>query len=305
MNYPGRYEDSIKPDKLHVLSLSVLIDRLEHTRGGVAANIAYNLSLLGESPSLLTSVGPDGLDYLQSLTHRGIDTSYVHQSPLPTSTFTVLTDANDCQVGGFYPGAMSDHQPLSLKPWQHTDAIVVVSPFDPDCMDRIVQESAKYKLRLVYDIGQQVSNVNKKDLLTGIRSAELIIVNDYELSVLAERSGLSVNQIKKQVPLVVTTLGSAGSLIEGNKVNKPISIKAVQAKSVVDPTGAGDAYRAGFLYGYRRGWSSRTCGQLGSLLGSYAVQFPGTQKHVFQLQDIIKQYRQRFKEDPWQKQITG
>lgn len=304
MNYPGRYEDQIRPDKLHVLSLSVLIERLEHSRGGVAANIAYNLSLLGESPILLTSVGPDGLDYLQSLSQLGIDTSFVHHSSLPTSTFTVLTDANDCQVGGFYPGAMSDHHQLSLRAWHDTGALVVVSPFDPDCMRRIVQESAKHKLHLVYDIGQQVSNVEPADLTAGIKAAEIIIVNDYELSALSERSGMTPAEIKKQVPVLVTTLGASGSLIEGNMVHKALSIQAVKVDRVVDPTGAGDAYRAGFLYGRRRNWPLRSCGQLGSLLGSYAVQFSGTQKHSFNMQAIMEQYQAYFKEDPWQQKTT-
>lgn len=290
MNFGGKYRDLIAPDKLHVLSVSILVDKLTHSRGGVAANIAYNLSLLHDTSILLASIGSDGQEYLQTLTDRGIDTSYMHMSSLPTSTFTVLTDTEDNQVGGFYPGAMSDSNSLSLSRWEKSDAIVVVSAYDPATMKRIVKEAGTHKLRLVYDIGQQVSNVPETDLREGIDTADVIIVNDYELGVLAKRTGIPETEIRKKVPLIVTTLGSKGSVIDGADYKKQIAVTAVPDCTVVDPTGAGDAFRSGFLYGYRRGWDTVRCVELGSVIASYAIGVPGTQEHTFTLDQVKERY---------------
>lgn len=294
MNFTGRYEDKIQPDKLHVLSLSILIDNLEHTRGGVAANIAYSLALLGDHSSLLTSIGPDGTDYLDYLGSLDIDTTHVHKSQLPTSTFTVITDANDCQVGGFYPGAMADSDSLTLSPWHNTNSFIVVSPYDPTTMARVVQEAQVQHLPLIYDIGQQVSNVPVEDLLAGVKAAKVLILNDYELGVLATRTNQTEDSIKSQVPIVITTLGEQGSRIEWNSLKTPISIPAVTGLKVVDPTGAGDAYRAGFLYGYRRGWDLKLCGQLATVTASFALEHHGTQVHSYTKDQLAKRYQTTF-----------
>lgn len=286
MNFSGRYEDIIQPDKLHVLSIAPLVDSLQHTRGGVAANIAYNLALLKDCPTLLASVGEDGQAYMQDLLEMGVDTSHLHYSPLPTSSFTVMTDANDCQVGGFYPGAMSDSDTLSLAPWYGTNSLFVLSPYDPKSMSRLVKEAYEHHLPLVYDIGQQVTIVPPEELLLGIKSSELLILNDYELGILAKRTMLSEAKIKSLVPLIITTLGERGSIIEGGSLSSPLKIPAVKTNDVVDPTGAGDAYRGGFLYGYSRGWSLITCAQIGSVAASFAIAKRGTQEHHFTLADI-------------------
>lgn len=290
MSFSGKYEDMIQPDKLHIFCVSPLIEQLKHTRGGVAANIAYSLSLLGNNPILLASIGKDGGDYLQDLTNMGIDTTHMHISDLPTSTYTVMTDANDCQVGGFYPGAMSDSASLTLAPWFGKNALVVVSPYDPPTMDRLVQEAKTHNLRLIYDIGQQVHNVTPDDLLAGIETAELLILNDYELAILAKRTKLSEEKIKSIVPIVVTTLGEQGSVIEGKSTPAPIHISAIKNLNVVDPTGSGDAYRAGFLHGYARGWDVTSCAQLGSTIATYTLLQLGTQTHHFTLEEVSKKY---------------
>ncbi len=167
MNFSGRYRDLIKPDKLHVISLSTLLDKLEDTRGGIGANIASNLALLGEQPVLLGSVGADARNYVTSLAELGVDTSYIYFSQLPTASFNVITDSEDSQVGGFYPGAMADSRSLSFKPWQGKNVVVMISAHDPAAMNRQVKECQLYKLRLVYDPGQQVSS-DSTDLQAGL-----------------------------------------------------------------------------------------------------------------------------------------
>lgn len=296
MNFSGKYRDLIHPDKLHVLSLSVLLDSLEQTPGGVGANIAYYAARLGDRPILLGSAGPDALDYLKHLTSLGINTESVHLSQLPTASFNVMTDAEDSQVGGFYPGAMGDSATLSLRPWVGQDVFVSISANDPAAMRSLVAECRQYNLRLLYDPGQQVSNVPGEDLRAGLNAAEVLTVNDYELSALCQKTGTTPEQLKIQLPLVITTLGAEGSVIEGRQVKTPVKIAAAKPTKIVDPTGAGDAYRAGFLYGYLRQWDVRACGQLASTLASFIVEQHGTQRELSK-NDVISRYQDNFNEE--------
>ncbi len=282
MNFGGRYRELIQSDKLHVLSLSVLIDQLKDSRGGTAANIAYNLALLGEHPTLLGSVGADAHNYISDLGNLGIDVSRIHFSQLPTPTFTVLTDRDNNQVGGFYPGAMSDISTLTLKPWYDQSALVVISANDPSAMEQLVEECISHNVPYIYDLGQQVSNITVEQLKRGLSHASILFVNDYEQEVVVKRSGYSLSQLHSMIPTIITTLGADGSLVNGVKV------PALSGLQVVDPTGAGDAFRAGFLYGYLRHWDLTTCAQLGSVVASYTIERAGTQTHTFTL-DLIRQ----------------
>lgn len=292
MNFSGRYRDLIKPDKLHALSLSMLLDKLEDSPGGIGANIAANLARLGEQPILLGSVGADAKAYIKELEELGIDTSHVHFSDLPTASFNVITDSEDSQIGGFYQGAMSDSQSLSFKPWQGQDVVVMIAAHNPEAMNRQVAECRDYKLKLFYDPGQQVSDP-ATDLAAGIEAAEALLINDYELSVLCQKTNTSPEDLKAKLPLLITTLGKYGSVIDGRTVDEPISIGIARPRQVVDPTGAGDAYRAGFLYGYLRQWDLRVSGQLGSVVASFIVEQHGTQQR-FSKQEIIDRYRDNF-----------
>lgn len=294
MNFAGKYKDIIKPEKIHVLSVSVFLKELKNTHGGVGANIAYSLSLLGEKSTLIGSVGPDATSYIQKLSDLGVDTSNVFFSSLPTASFNVITDQDDNQIGGFYPGAMYDNENSSFKQWKDDNALFVVSPDDPKLMDKLVKECQEYRLRLFYDFGQQVSNSPPESLLAGVKTAEVLIANDYELAVLCDKVKITPENLKSIVPVCITTLGEKGSLIEGKNVKTPITITPATPKSVSDPTGAGDAYRSGFLYGYLRGWDLQTCGQIGSVAAVYAVETYGTQEHSYTLNDFQKRYQENY-----------
>lgn len=296
MNFSGKYRDLIKPDKLHVLSLSVLLDKLEETPGGGGANIAYDVAQLGERPVLLGSVGPDASAYLERLSNAGIDTGHVHVSQLPTASFNVMTDSEDSQVGGFYPGAMADADSLTLQPWTGQDVLVCVSAHDPAAMAAQVKECADNGFRLMYDPGQQVSNSPAADLKAGVEAAEVLAVNDYELSVLCDKTGITAEALKKQVPVIIITLGKDGSVIEGSKVPEPLKIAASKPSEVVDPTGAGDAYRAGFLYGYLRQWPLRDSAQLGAVTASYVIEHHGTQPQL-SIEAITRRYQETFNQE--------
>lgn len=294
MNFNGRYADVIQPDKIHILSISLLLDKLENSPGGIGPNIAYSLAKLGDRPVLIGSVGHDGESYVKQLAASGIDTTNVHYSDLPTASFNVITDSDGNQVGGFFQGAMSDSQAVSFKPWAGQDILAMVSPHNPAAMNRQVAECAELNLRLAYDPGQQVAD-DSVDLAAGVNAAEILFVNDYELSVLCKKTGLSPAAIKQKIPLVVTTLGKAGSVIEGAQQEKPIEIGIAPVESI-DPTGAGDAYRAGFVYGYLRQWDLKKCGQLGATVASFIVEKHGTQQD-FSLDEVKARYQQNFNEE--------
>lgn len=297
MNFSGRYKDHIQPDKLDTLSISIFLEALQDAHGGVGANIAYSLALLGDEPILLGSVGPDGLLYMEKLAHHGVNIAHVFESKLPTATFNVITDGDQNQVGGFYPGAMFDSDALSFTPWKDESAIVVVSPHDPKAMQRQVQEAKLHGLRMMYDIGQQVSNLPADQMHEGVEAANILILNDYEMTVLSQKTGLSIDEIKATVPVVITTLGKEGSIIEGKDVPDPIRVNVVKPKQVLDPTGAGDAFRSGFLYGLARDWPLKACAQLGAVCGTYAIESMGTQSHEFTLEDVKRRYNEAFGED--------
>ncbi len=295
MRFPGSYAESIQPEKLHVLSLSVLVSELVVSRGGIAPNIAYTLSLLGERPLLLVSVGEDAREYMADLAERGIDITAVSYSKLPTATYTVLTDSKDCQVGGFYLGAMAESEGLSLRPHVSDKSFVVISAHDPAGMRRQVAEAAEMGLRMFYDVSQQVSNVDASDLRAGLESAELLILNDFELGVFAKKLGKTEQEITAAVKTCVVTLGEQGSRVFSGGAEQ--RVPAVSVQQVVDPTGAGDAFRAGFLYGYVRGWDAVRCAQLGAVTAAYAVEAQGTQNHSFTRKELAARYKMSFDQE--------
>jgi adenosine kinase len=296
MSFEGKYQDHIRPDKLDTLSISIFLQDLKDAYGGVGANIAYTLALLGEEPILIGSVGKDAGLYMEKLARDGVRITHIHESDLPTASFNVITDADQNQVGGFYPGAMFDSDSLTFEAWKDHNPIAVVSPHDPKAMKRQVEECKKWDLRLCYDIGQQVSNLPGTEMRAGVEAAGILILNDYELAVLSQKTGLSIPEIKSTVPIVITTLGKKGSVIEGAHVAEPIAVGVVGPTRVIDPTGAGDAFRSGFLYGYARDWPLRASAQLGATCATYAIEAVGTQEHTFTPEDITNRYKAAFNE---------
>jgi len=296
MRFNGHYRDYIHPDKLDSLSISIFLENQTDAHGGVGANIAYTLALLGDNPILLGSVGGDAESYMQKLADLGVDISHNHTSSLPTAAFNVITDSSNNQVGGFYPGAMFDSETLTFEPWRGTNAIAVIAPHDPVGMRRQTAECRELGLRMLYDIGQQVSNTDGDIMTEGVRAATILIVNDYEMTVLSKKTGISIEEIKSTVPIVITTLGERGSVIEGSSVDGVISIGVVLPHDVVDPTGAGDAYRAGLLFGYARDWPIQSCAQLGATCATYAIESTGTQTHQFTFAEVAERYQSAFNE---------
>jgi adenosine kinase len=294
MSFTGHYRELINPEKLHVLSLSMLLDNLKDSPGGIGANVAYSLAQLGEKPVLVGSVGHDAEAYIKSLDELGIDTSHVHFSELATASFNVFTDSDDNQVGGFFQGAMSDSETVSFAPWQGQNILAVICANNPEAMNRQVEECKQMNMRMVFDPGQQVTD-NVVDMAKGIANAEVVLVNEYELGILSLKTNQTPEELKKHIPVLITTFGKDGSIIEGSKLSEPLHI-GVAKTDPIDPTGAGDAYRAGFLYGYLRQWDLLKCGQLGATVASFIIEKHGTQQ-PFTRQSIIERYKQNFKEE--------
>jgi adenosine kinase len=296
MTFSGHYKDLIEPAKLHVLSVSVLVDSAEQAQGGIAANIASNLAFLGEKPVLVGSVGHDAKEYMDELAARGIDTTTLHYSQLQTASFNVLNDSGGNQVGGFYPGAMGDAESLSFQPWAGQNTLFWIAPHDPAGMRRQVKECLDGKLRLVYDPGQQASNVSGDDLRAGVDAAEVMIINEYELEVLLNKTGLKVDEIKTKVPVFITTFGEQGSEVSGSKIGEAVRVGSVKPAQIVDPTGAGDGYRGGFFYGYLQQWDVAKCGQLGAVVASFVLEQHGPQAKLDRAA-IMQRYKENFNEE--------
>lgn len=293
MSFDGLYKDTFDTKNTDSFSISMLLEKMAVSRGGTGANIAYNLAKLGEKPILLGSVGDDAKEYIKFLEETGVDISNVHFSKLPTASFNVINDSADNQIAGFYPGAMSDSASLKIDNYKDQNVLVTVASHDPITMRAQVDECRKHNIKLFYDVGQQVSNVPKEHLTEGIQAAEIIIVNDYEISVLCQKTGFSEKEIEKKTPILIITYGANGSIIKGSKLKHQLKVKAARPAVVQEPTGAGDAYRAGFLYGYSRDWDLALCGQLGSTVASFAVEKYGSQVS-YNISDIKERYKINF-----------
>lgn len=295
MDFSGRFADRIMPDKLHVLSLSFLVDKLQKQFGGCAPNIAYTLKLLGVEPVIMTAAGNDFAPYGKFLRQHKIDTSGIRifKSEMCSSYF-VVTDKDDNQIGSFYVGASRFNHQLKISainkksPYDFT----VISPTDPKAMIRYVQECRSLKCKYLYDPAFQIANFSAEELKAGITGAEILIGNDYEIALIEKQLAISHEELRVMVPVVITTLGSKGSVVETRRLS--LHIKPAKPKNVSDPTGAGDAYRAGFLAGYLRKLPLDVCGQMGSVAAAYTVEKYGTVTHAFTKKEFIKRYEENY-----------
>lgn len=279
------------------ISTSFFAEEYVERPGGTGSNIAYTFSKLGGTPFLLGASGEDYLTQLAKLNELGVDTEHVHISQLPTARFHVLTDCNGSQIASFYPGAMFDSESLVLRAWAGTNTMVVVSPHDPKSMLSQINQCEQYNLRLFFDPGQQVINSDKEILRRGVEVAEVVIVNDYELELLSEKLGVHSDELQTSVPYFVTTYGEKGSVISGRKVSCPITVPVAKATQVIDVTGAGDAFRAGFLRGFLMEKPLEVAGRMGAVAGAYAVEKLGTMEHDFTHEEFADRYKKNFGEN--------
>jgi adenosine kinase len=277
MDFPGRFRDHILPDKIHILSVSFKIDRIEERFGGTAGNIAYSLKLLGTEPIILSKAGRDFERYKDHLEKLKIDTSRIRiLKNEKTAAAYIITDQDDNQITAFYPGALKSR--LALDSLPSNCAMAIAAPDNKDTMISRVTQFQNKKLCYIFDPGQMIPTFTALELLKCIRGSEVLIGNDYEISLIRHKTRLKENEILKFTKILVKTLGPKGSIIKTS--NKSYKISAIKPKKLVDPTGTGDAYRAGFIYGFLQGYPLEKVGRIASLVASYPIQYYGTQEHA-------------------------
>jgi adenosine kinase len=293
MNMPGRYADFIMPEHIHKLNVSFTVETFRREYGGTGGNCAYSLGLLGHSPNLISSFGKDSRGYRDHLTKVGVDfsTSLVDRK-LNSAQGFVITDKDDNQVWSFYPGAMEGINQLQLENLEGEDIFVALLPTHPVAQAKFAQLLADKKIAFMFDPAFYIPNIAKEQLLIGLENARIIIGNDYEIDLLERRTETRVADWVKGGAVVVKTLGAKGSVIYTEA--EEIAVRAVVIESMEDPTGAGDAYRAGFLAGYLEGQSWKVCGQMGSVSAGYAVERYGTQNHQFTRDLFDERYVENF-----------
>jgi len=298
MSFPGRFKDHILPDKIHMLSVSFLVDSMRKERGGCAPNIAYSLALLGERPAVMGTVGQDFSDYRAWLERHGIDTSLIREIPdLFTASFFVSTDQDNNQIASFYTGAMARARDLSFH---HVGSpkptLAVISPNDPVAMTRYAQECKALGIPYMYDPSQQIIRLSAEELVDGARGAKVLIVNNYELEMFKNKTRLSDEEVQRLAEILIVTCGEEGSVIwaDGRKVEVP----AVCPSTMCEPTGVGDAYRAGIIKGMLRGYSWETTGRIASLAATYVLERHGTQNHHYTRAEFVARYRETFGDAP-------
>ena len=290
MDFSGRFSDRIMPDKIHKISLSFLVDTLNKQFGGTAGNIGYTLKLLGINPLITAAAGNDFTAYKNFLSSHNILTKYISiHKDLPTSSYFVITDSDDNQIGSFYMGAMKYATRLTIS---GASDFVLITPNDPEAMKQYISQCKKRSLLYLYDPAFQIGNFTADELWEGITGAKIFIGNDYEMSLIEHKLEISHNKLLTMIPICITTLGAKGSLVETK--DESIHCKPAKPEKIIDPTGAGDAYRAGFIAGYLRGYDLKICGQMGSVAAVYTVETYGTQTHTFTRTDFIKRYKENF-----------
>ena len=295
MTFPGRFAEHILPDQIHRLSVSFLVDEMRKQRGGCAANIAYNLALLGERPRLMGTVGQDFTAYRTWLDGRGVDTSLVRtEGDLFTASFFVSTDQDGNQIANFYTGAMARARDLSLAPIAAEGLdLVVISPNDPEAMVKYAAECQTLGVPYLYDPSQQIVRLSGDELTMGLKGASILIVNEYEFELLKEKTSLTTHQIRTAPSdACVVTLGAEGSRIWSDGETRHIPPAAPQC--IDDPTGVGDAYRAGLIKGMALNLPWDLCGRLGSTAAAYALEQPGPQSHHYSLADFAERLGAHF-----------
>jgi adenosine kinase len=283
MTFPGRFSEQLVADQLDRVSLSFLVDELEVRRGGVAANISFGLAQLGHSPVLVAAVGEDfNTDYRSWLKRHGVDLSGVRVSELKhTARFLCTTDLDQNQMASFYTGAMEEARFIELAPISERLGaldLVVISPNDPEAMVRHTIECRQLGLAFMADPGQQLARMEGPQVRKLVDGATYLITNDYERALLETKTGWSSEEVQARVGTRITTLGAKGCIIE-TADGVVCEVPAAPEQQRTDPTGVGDAFRAGFLAGLAWGLELEASAQVGSMVATYVLEHIGTQEY--------------------------
>ncbi len=295
MNFPGHFKDHFVAEKLHNINVSFAVKAFTENFGGTAGNIAYNLGLLQKEPSIIATAGPDFDRYITHLQKVGVDTASVQiDKDGATSSAFIVTDQGNNQIAAFAM-ASGGHQYIPLPSTEGVKAAIIGA----GCIEDMTQLPPYYRSKEVqyfYDPGQQIPTLSGDQLRDGITGTEGVFANDYELSLIKQKTGWSESDIVKRARALIVTFGERGSRVITR--NESTDVHAVHVSKVIDPTGAGDAYRAGFLAGIFAGSSLENAARLGSVVASYAVEHYGTQNHRFTTEELEARHLATYKEKP-------
>lgn len=286
MDFPGKFSDHILAGKTHILNLSFTVNGVKESFGGTGGNIAYNLALMGERPKLIAAAGKDFSRYKRWLKKNKIDISGVKivKNELTASAY-IMTDRADNQITAYYPGT---NVKIPLAPFIKGGIIAVIAP---DLVARMAEYAKIFRqndIPYIFDPGQQIISYNAQELKYSLAGAKVLIGNDYEIELILNKLKIKLKQLEKIVEILIITKGGSGSEIYYQ--DEKIIIRPAKVRAVVDPTGAGDAYRAGFIKGLAMGWELENCGRLASVAAVYAVENQGTQTHRFTWKEVEKRY---------------
>jgi adenosine kinase len=285
MNFPGKFADHILPDKIHILNVCFLVDGLSEYFGGTAGNIAYNLALLGEKPTILACAGKDFDAYAKRLDALGLPTNGIR---VVADQFTagayITTDQTDNQITGFNPGAMRERCGFAFPAAHQGKVMGIISPGNVDDMVELPAYFKKAGIPYIFDPGQQITALSGAQMAQAIEGSYALCTNDYELELVLKATGLSRAQILERTGALVTTLGEQGSVIA--RGDTETRVNPVKVDAALDPTGAGDAYRAGLLKGLTLGMELTEAAKLGSVCAAFCVEKKGTQEHAFTLAEF-------------------
>jgi len=295
MVFPGKFKEHILPDKIHMLNVSFLVPTMRRNFGGCAGNIVYNLNMLGGKGLPMATVGHDFALYRARLEQLGVDLRYVKTIAGEfTAQAFITTDLDDNQITAFHPGAMN-HAHTQAVP---TDVGITLGLISPDGRDGMLQHADQFAaagIPFIFDPGQGLPMFDGNDLKAFIGKAAYVTVNDYEGQLISERTGLSHDELAKLVKALIVTRGGEGSTIYVD--GKRIEIPCAKAKQLKDPTGCGDAYRAGLIYGISKGLDWETTGRIASLIGTIKIEHEGPQNHSFTMGEFAARFKESFGRD--------
>jgi adenosine kinase len=296
MSFPGLFTEHFLPEHMGRVSLSFLVDTMDKRRGGCAPNIAYTLALLGERPLLMATAGEDFAEYRAWLEAAGIDTSLTPQlSGKFCASFFCSTDQANNQIASFYTGAMADAGQLSFRTVRDC-GLAIVAPNDPGAMIQYAEECRAMKIPYIFDPGQQCARMSGDELRAGVTGATYVIVNDYELELLRQKTGLSEEDLLKHSKALFVTRGENGSSVITNAHDA--DIPAVKPHRIVDPTGVGDAYRGGLIKGLALDLPYVLCARMGSVAATYALEHLGGLSHAYTMEEFRARYEEHFGQWP-------
>ena len=300
MTFPGRFADSLVADKLDKISLSFLVDELAVRRGGVAPNIAFGMGCLGLKPVLVGAVGPDFADYESWLQRHGVDTRGVHVSDSRhTARFICTTDEEQNQIASFYPGAMSEARNIELKPVVDLVGdvdVVLIGANDPEAMLRHTEECRFRGYAFAADPSQQLARMEGHEIKPLVEGATFLFTNEYESALIHQKTGWNERDIAAIVETRVTTLGPQGARVE-RRGEPAVTVLVAEEDRRADPTGVGDAFRAGFLSGQAWGLADERSAQLGALLATYVIETIGTQEYELAQKHFLERMAKAYGDD--------